>query len=175
MWGNIVNVSRHDSDSRWLPLRRHPDTSVKYEGDNPLRLAEEIHAALDKYGLGNNRRMFTRIKFFGGELCLIADCLHCAGPQKVVKQPRGALNFEGAADEKSMPGWSAGSWTGSWRGWSYCLQLQHWASPCCRTMPSPNKRRTRGQWWELRRPFLRACWTMITHDWNIAIKPSLRR
>ena len=89
MWGNIVNVSRHDSDSRWLPLRRHPDTSVKYEGDNPLRLAEEIHAALDKYGLGNNRRMFTRIKFFGGELCLIADCLHCAGPQKVVKQPRG--------------------------------------------------------------------------------------
>jgi len=32
-----------------------------------------------------------------------------------------------------------------------------------------------GQWWELRRPFLRACWTIITHDWNIAIKPSLRR
>jgi hypothetical protein len=31
-WGNIVNVSRHD-------------------GDNPLRLAEEIDAALDKYGL----------------------------------------------------------------------------------------------------------------------------
>jgi len=51
VWGNIVNVSRHDSDSRWLPLRRHPDTSVKYEGDNPLRLAEEIDAALDKYGL----------------------------------------------------------------------------------------------------------------------------
>ena len=50
-WGNIVNVSRHDSDSRWLPLRRHPDTGVEYDGDNPLRLAEEIDAALDKYGL----------------------------------------------------------------------------------------------------------------------------
>jgi hypothetical protein len=31
--------------------RRHPDTSVEYDGDNPLRLAEEIDAALDKYGL----------------------------------------------------------------------------------------------------------------------------
>jgi hypothetical protein len=109
VWGNIVNVSRHDSDSRWLPLRRHPDTSVEYDGDNPLRLAEEIDAALDKYGLGNNRRMFTRIKFFEGELCLIADCLRCAGPQKVVQQPRGALNFEGPQMKKSMPGWSAGS------------------------------------------------------------------
>jgi hypothetical protein len=37
--------------SRWLPPRRHPDTSVEYDGDNPLRLAEEIDAALDKYGL----------------------------------------------------------------------------------------------------------------------------
>ena len=26
-------------------------TSVEYDGDNPLRLAEEIDAALDKYGL----------------------------------------------------------------------------------------------------------------------------
>jgi TupA-like ATPgrasp len=32
-----------------------------------------------------------------------------------------------------------------------------------------------GQWWELRRPFLRACWTIITRDWDIAIKPSFRR
>jgi hypothetical protein len=38
-WGNIVNVSRHDSDFK---KRRHPDTSVEYDGDNPLRLAEEI-------------------------------------------------------------------------------------------------------------------------------------
>ena len=75
--------------SRWLPPRRHPDTSVEYDGDNPLRLAEEIDAALDKYGLSNNRHMFTRIKFFEGELRLIANCLRCAGPQKVVKQPRG--------------------------------------------------------------------------------------
>jgi hypothetical protein len=37
--------------SRWLPPRRHLDTSVEYDGDNPLRLAEEIDAALDKYGL----------------------------------------------------------------------------------------------------------------------------
>ena len=62
-------------------------TSVEYEGGNPLRLAEEIDAALDKYGLGNNRRMFTGIKFFEGELRLIADCLRCAGSQKAVKQP----------------------------------------------------------------------------------------
>jgi hypothetical protein len=33
-------------------------------------------------------RMFTRIKFFEGELRLIADCLRrCAGPQKMAKQP----------------------------------------------------------------------------------------
>jgi len=77
VWGNIVNVSRHDSDSRWLPLRRHPDTSVKYEGDNPLRLAEEIDAALDKYGLATIVRASLR---------LIADCLRrCAGPQKMAK------------------------------------------------------------------------------------------
>ena len=38
-----------------------------------LRLAEEIDAAVDKYGLGNNHRMFTGIKFFEGELRLI-DC-----------------------------------------------------------------------------------------------------
>src|SRR5262245_17354714 len=63
-----------------LPLRRHPDTSVEYDGDNPLRLAEEIDAALDKYGLGNNRRIFTGI--FEGELRLIADCLRCTGSQK---------------------------------------------------------------------------------------------
>ena len=72
--------------SRRLPPRRHPDTSVEYDGDDPLRLAEEIDAALDKFGLGNNRRMFTGIKFFEGELRLIADCLRRAGLQQVVKQ-----------------------------------------------------------------------------------------
>jgi hypothetical protein len=46
-----VNVSRHDRDFKMLPPRRHPDTSVEYDGNNPLRLAEEIDAALDKYGL----------------------------------------------------------------------------------------------------------------------------
>jgi len=72
--------------SRRLPPRRHPDTSVEYDGDNPLRLAEEIDAALDKYGLGNNRRIFTGI--FEGELRLIADCLRCTGSQKAVKHSR---------------------------------------------------------------------------------------
>ena len=24
-----------------------------------------------------------------------------------------------------------------------------------------------GEWWELRRAFLRACWTIITRDWGI--------
>ena len=65
--------------STWLPPRRHPNTSVEYDGDNPVRLAEEIDVALDKYGVGNNRRMFTGIKFFEGELRLIADCLRFAG------------------------------------------------------------------------------------------------
>ena len=78
--------------SRRLPPRRHPDTSVEYDGDNPLRLAEEIDAALDKNGLGNDRRLLTSIKFFEGELRLIADCLCCAGPQKMAKQsPAGAF------------------------------------------------------------------------------------
>ena len=55
-----------------------------YEGDNPLRLANEIDAALAKYGLGNDHRMCE------GELPLIAECLRSAGPQKVAKQPPGS-------------------------------------------------------------------------------------
>ena len=39
-------------------------------GGNPLRLAQEIDAALDKYGLGNDRRMCKAIHFFEGELRL---------------------------------------------------------------------------------------------------------
>ena len=61
-----------------------------YEGDNPLRLANEIDAALAKYGLGNDHSMCKAIHFFEGELRLIAECLRRAGPQKVAKQPPGA-------------------------------------------------------------------------------------
>jgi hypothetical protein len=34
------------------PARRHSYAAADYDGDNPLRLAEKIDAALDKYGLG---------------------------------------------------------------------------------------------------------------------------
>jgi hypothetical protein len=61
-------------------------TNPEYDGDDPLRLANEIDAALAKYGLGNDRRMCKAIHFFEGELRLIAECLRCAGPQKVAKQ-----------------------------------------------------------------------------------------
>ena len=57
-----------------------------YEGDNRLRLANEIDAALAKYGLSNDHRMCE------GELRLIAECLRCAGPQKVAKQPPGSTH-----------------------------------------------------------------------------------
>jgi hypothetical protein len=62
-------------------------TSAEYDGDNPLRLANEIDAALGKYGLGSDHRMCKAIHFFEGELRLIAECLRCAGPQKVAKPP----------------------------------------------------------------------------------------
>ena len=65
----------------------NPMSRVEYDGDNPLRLANEIEAALVKYGLGSDRRMCKAIHFFEGELRLIAECLRCAGPQKVAKQP----------------------------------------------------------------------------------------
>jgi hypothetical protein len=64
-------------------------TRAEYDGDNPLRLADEIDAALAKYGLGSDRRMCKAIHFFEGELRLIVECLRCAGPQKVAKQPPG--------------------------------------------------------------------------------------
>jgi hypothetical protein len=34
------------------PARRHSYAAADYDGDNPLRLAEKIDAALDKHGLG---------------------------------------------------------------------------------------------------------------------------
>jgi hypothetical protein len=64
-----------------------------------LRLAQEIDAALDKYGVGNDRRMCKAIHFFEGELRLIAQCLRCAGPQKVAKQPRGSTDGVATQEE----------------------------------------------------------------------------
>src|SRR5262249_21780638 len=55
-----------------------PMTKVKYDGDNPLRLANEIDAELAKYGSGSDHRMCKAIHFFEGELRLIAECLRCA-------------------------------------------------------------------------------------------------
>ena len=64
-----------------------------YEGDNPLQLANEIDAALAKYGLGNDHRICKAIHFFEGELRLIAECLRCAGPQqRVAKQLPGSTH-----------------------------------------------------------------------------------
>jgi hypothetical protein len=96
---NELNVSLMTATSRSLPPRPHPDTSVEYEGDNPLGLAQEIDAALDKYGVGNDRRMCKAIHFFEGELRLIAECLRYAGPQKVAKQPRGSTDGVATQEE----------------------------------------------------------------------------
>jgi hypothetical protein len=62
-------------------------TKVEYDGNNPLRLANEIEAALAKYGRGSDHRMCKAIHFFEGELRLIAECLRCAAPQNPAKQP----------------------------------------------------------------------------------------
>jgi hypothetical protein len=53
-------------------------TRVEYD---PLRLANEIEAALAKYGSGSDHRICKAIHFFEGELRLIAECLRCADPQ----------------------------------------------------------------------------------------------
>ena len=74
-------------------------TRTEYDGDNPLRLADEIDAALAKYGLGSDRRMCKAIHFFEGELRLIAECLRCAGPQKVAKQPPGTTHGVATPEE----------------------------------------------------------------------------
>jgi hypothetical protein len=50
----------------------HSHTGAAYDGDNPLRLAKEIDATLDKYGLGNKHHLFKSIKFFEDELRPIA-------------------------------------------------------------------------------------------------------
>jgi len=57
-------------------------TRVEYDGDNPLQLANEIEAALAKYGSGSDHRMCKAIHFFEGEQRLIAACLRCAKAAK---------------------------------------------------------------------------------------------
>ena len=74
---------------------------VEYDGDNPLRLANEIDAALAKYGSGSDHRMCKAIHFFEGELRLIAECLRCAGPPKVASQPP---STHGVATQEILPG-----------------------------------------------------------------------
>jgi hypothetical protein len=74
-------------------------TRVEYDGDNPLRLANEIEAALAKYGLGSDRRMCKAIHFFEGELRLIAECLRCAGTQKLAKQPPSSAHAVATQEE----------------------------------------------------------------------------
>jgi hypothetical protein len=49
---NTVNVSRWDRDFKMPPGPRHPHAATNCDGDNSLRLAKKIDAALDKYGLG---------------------------------------------------------------------------------------------------------------------------
>jgi hypothetical protein len=61
-----------------LSIGDNPMTRVEYD---PLRLANEIEAALAKYGSGSDHRMCKAIHFFEGELRLIAECLRCADPQ----------------------------------------------------------------------------------------------
>src|SRR5947199_7673431 len=61
-------------------------TRVEYD---PLRLANEIEAALAKYGSVSDHRMCKAIHFFEGELRLIAECLRCAGPQNPEADGRG--------------------------------------------------------------------------------------
>ncbi len=61
-----------------LSIGDNPVTRVEYD---PLRLANEIEAALAKYGSGSDHRMCKAIHFFEGELRLIAECLRCADPQ----------------------------------------------------------------------------------------------
>ena len=58
-------------------------TGVEYYGDKPLRLANEIAAALAKYGHGSDHCMFRAIHFFEGELRLLR---RPAEPRKAAAQ-----------------------------------------------------------------------------------------
>ena len=85
---SAVQRARGGSEPVTIEYGNSPMSRVEYDGDNPLRLANEIEAALVKYGVGSDHRMCKAIHFFEGELRPIAECLRCAGPQKVAKQPR---------------------------------------------------------------------------------------
>ena len=76
-------------------------TKVEYDGDNPLRLANDIDAALAKYGSGGDHDVCKAIHFFEGELRLIAECLRCAAPQNLAKQPP---STHGVATQEVLPG-----------------------------------------------------------------------
>jgi hypothetical protein len=89
----LITKLKIPSSSSGPTLTRHGAA-----GDNPLRLANEIDAALAKYGLGNDHRMCKAIHFFEGELRLIAECLRCAGPRKVNKEAEPAALAEWHTD-----------------------------------------------------------------------------
>src|SRR5215831_10182789 len=76
---------------------------VEYDGDNPLRLANEIDAALAKYGRGSDHHMCKAIHFFEGELRLIAECLRCAGPA----EPRKAAAQHSRSGHTGSSAWNA--------------------------------------------------------------------
>ena len=65
------------STSRWPAPGRHPYIGAEYDGDNPCGWPKK--SVLLSARNGNDRRRLTSIKFFEGELRLIADCLRCAG------------------------------------------------------------------------------------------------
>ena len=84
-WGS--NVSRHDSD-----FKKATTTSVTLTPVSNMTATthfgwpKRLTPRSTNTASATIRRMFTGIKFFEGELRLIADCLRCAGPQQVVKQ-----------------------------------------------------------------------------------------
>jgi hypothetical protein len=78
---SAIQRARGGSEPVTIEHGDNPMSRVEYDGDNPLRLANEIEAALLKYGVGSDHRMCKAIHFFEGELRLIAECLRCAGPR----------------------------------------------------------------------------------------------
>ena len=91
----IVNNEVNVNETRRADTRM---TSAEYDGDNPVRLANEIDAALAKYGLGNDHRMCKAIHFFEGELRLIAECLRV-----VLARRRSQSNGPAAQGQRPHP------------------------------------------------------------------------
>jgi len=115
-----LNIKRGAAQIQGYPEARGQRPSMTTGGeysDNPLRLANEIDAALAKHGLGKDRHLFTSIKFFEGELRLIADCLRCVAPQKVAKQPRDSTDGMATREEieKYLKQLKAITWAGKRR------------------------------------------------------------